>query len=79
MRYKNRSFLYYKPKTACKFCTNRGQIGYMAKKTAPSCCPGRLYSLFIYIGYASIFAWSAFFSMNSRRGPTSSPISIENT
>ena len=27
--------------------------------------------------YASIFAYVAFFSMNSRRGPTSSPINIE--
>lgn len=79
MPYKNRSFLYYKPKTACNFCWQQAQIGNIPKQTAPSCCPGRLYSLFIYIGYASIFAWSAFFSMNSRRGPTSSPMSIENT
>lgn len=34
--------------------------------------------LCVWIYQASIFAYVAFFSMNSRRGPTSSPMSMEN-
>lgn len=47
----------------------------VTKKQPP--CFYKTAVLFLRKNYASIFAYFAFFSMKSRRGGTSSPISIE--
>ena len=41
--------------------------------------PHEPHSMLYRLAYASMFAKVAFFSMNSLRGPTSSPISMEKT
>ena len=48
------------------------------KKIKTGVCPPSLPIVIVFRFYASIVAYVAFSSMNSRRGATSSPINIEN-